>query len=142
MTDWLEDEHEPCLTEQRWPMAPAPPPASRAMAVVGAAVDRRDRARRALPAQSRPRTGGRTACRSRRWRRWPPGSPRYDSGEWDDPPGKLALLYDIERVRQLVRGQDPFDPNRDRAAFCRFLIDAECQPPRGPAAGRMTKLSG
>ena len=23
---------------------------------------------------------------------------RYDSGEWDDPPGKLALLYDLERV--------------------------------------------
>ena len=25
---------------------------------------------------------------------------RYDSGEWDDPPGKLALLYDLERVRR------------------------------------------
>ena len=24
---------------------------------------------------------------------------RYDSGEWDDPPGKLSLLYDVERVR-------------------------------------------
>ncbi len=23
---------------------------------------------------------------------------RYDSGEWDDPPGKLALLWDLERV--------------------------------------------
>ena len=20
---------------------------------------------------------------------------RYDSGEWDDPPGKLALIYDL-----------------------------------------------
>jgi hypothetical protein len=54
---------------------------------------------------------------------------RYDSGEWDDPPGKLALLYDIERVRGLVRGHEPFDPRRDRAAFCRFLVDAGCQPP-------------
>jgi hypothetical protein len=33
---------------------------------------------------------------------------RYDSGEWDDPPGKLALLYDLERVRELVRGHEPF----------------------------------
>src|SRR3981081_34475 len=29
---------------------------------------------------------------------------RYDSGEWDDPPGKLALLYDLERVREMIRG--------------------------------------
>jgi hypothetical protein len=27
----------------------------------------------------------------------------YDSGERDDPPGKLALLYDLERVAQLLR---------------------------------------
>lgn len=54
---------------------------------------------------------------------------RYDCGEWDDPPGKLALLYDLERVRELVRGQDPFYPDRDRAAFRRFLIDSDCQPP-------------
>jgi hypothetical protein len=26
---------------------------------------------------------------------------RYDSGEWDDPPGKLALLYDLERLAAL-----------------------------------------
>ena len=32
-----------------------------------------------------------------------PGSHRYDSGEWDDPPGKLALLYDLERVAALLR---------------------------------------
>lgn len=56
---------------------------------------------------------------------------RYDSGEWDDPPGKLALLYDLERVRELIGGQDPFDPDRDRNAFCRFLIDDGCQPPAG-----------
>jgi hypothetical protein len=56
---------------------------------------------------------------------------RYDSGEWDDPPGKLALLYDLERVRQLIRGADPFDPGRDRAAFTRFLADSGCQPAPG-----------
>lgn len=43
---------------------------------------------------------------------------RYDRGEWDDPPGKLALLYDVERVAVLLRdGDDPFDPDRDRGAF-------------------------
>jgi hypothetical protein len=57
---------------------------------------------------------------------------RYDSGEWDDPPGKLSLLYDLERVRELIRGSEPFDPQRDRAAFARFLIDSGCQPPPGP----------
>jgi hypothetical protein len=47
---------------------------------------------------------------------------RYDSGEWDDPPGKLALLYDLERVAALLRdGNDPFHPDRDRAAFRSFL---------------------
>jgi hypothetical protein len=55
---------------------------------------------------------------------------RYDSGEWDDPPGKLALLYDLERIAVLLReGIDPFYPDRDRAAFVRYLIDLGCQPP-------------
>jgi hypothetical protein len=59
---------------------------------------------------------------------------RYDSGEWDDPPGKLALLYDLERVATLLRdGLDPFDPDRDRAAFARHLIEIGCQPPPGRA---------
>jgi hypothetical protein len=57
---------------------------------------------------------------------------RYDSGEWDDPPGKLALLYDIERVSGLLRdGGDPFHPDRDRLAFARYVIDIGCQPPTG-----------
>lgn len=55
---------------------------------------------------------------------------RYDSGEWDDPPGKLALLYDLERVSLLLRdGTDPFHPRRDRPAFARHLIELGCQPP-------------
>jgi hypothetical protein len=59
---------------------------------------------------------------------------RYDSGEWDDPPGKLALLYDLERVKALLRdGMEPFHPERDRPAFLRYLIDIGCQPPpEGP----------
>ncbi len=57
---------------------------------------------------------------------------RYDCGEWDDPPGKLALLYDIERVSALLRdGSEPFHPDRDRLAFARHLIDIGCQPPPG-----------
>jgi hypothetical protein len=57
---------------------------------------------------------------------------RFDSGEWDDPPGKLALLYDLEPEAMLLRGAgEPFHPDRDRLAFARFLIDAGCQPPPG-----------
>jgi hypothetical protein len=57
---------------------------------------------------------------------------RYDSGEWDDPPGKLALLYDLERIAVLLRdGREPFHPDRDRLAFARYLIDVGCQPPPG-----------
>ena len=56
---------------------------------------------------------------------------RYDPGEWDAPPGKLALLYDLERVRGLIHGSEPFHPQRDRAAFARFLIEAGGQPPPG-----------
>jgi hypothetical protein len=55
---------------------------------------------------------------------------RYDSGEWDDPPGKLSLLYDLERIAMLLRdGNEPFRPDRDRVAFARHLIEIGCQPP-------------
>ena len=61
---------------------------------------------------------------------------RYDSGEWDDPPGKLALLYEIERVAALLHdGGEPFQPDRDRAAFTRHLIGLGCQPPSPQPAG-------
>jgi hypothetical protein len=61
---------------------------------------------------------------------------RYDSGEWDDPPGKLALLYDLERVSILLRdGADPFHPARDRPAYVRHLIELGCQPPPGAEPG-------
>jgi len=59
-------------------------------------------------------------------------SHRYDSGEWDDPPGKLALLYDLERLAALLRdGNEPFHPDRDRLAFARHRIDLGCQRPPG-----------
>ncbi|HEX8975875.1 MAG TPA: hypothetical protein VF781_05125 [Solirubrobacteraceae bacterium] len=60
---------------------------------------------------------------------------RYDSGEWDDPPGKLALLFDLERVSALLRdGLDPFHPERDRAAFVAHLVSLGCEPPPDWAA--------
>jgi hypothetical protein len=57
---------------------------------------------------------------------------RYDSGEWDDPPGKLALLYDLEHISVLLRdGNEPFHPDRDRVPFTRYLIEIGCEPPSG-----------
>ena len=56
---------------------------------------------------------------------------RYDSGEWDDPPGKLALLFDLERVAALLRdGDQPFHPERDRAAFTSDIAELGCSPRR------------
>ena len=58
---------------------------------------------------------------------------RYDSGEWDDAPGKLALLYDLERIAGLLKdGMEPFHPDRDRLAFARHLLELGCQPPPSP----------
>ena len=56
---------------------------------------------------------------------------RYDLGEWDDPPEKVTLVYDLERARELIRDGDLFYADRGGAAFCRFLIGAGCQPPQG-----------
>jgi hypothetical protein len=62
---------------------------------------------------------------------------RYDSGEWDDPPGKLALLCDLERVATLLsHGSDPFHPDRDRLVFARYLVEIGCQPPPDAQARR------
>jgi hypothetical protein len=59
---------------------------------------------------------------------------RYDSGEWDDPPGKLALLYDLDHVSRLLNdGEAPFYPNRDRGLFDRHLTEIGCQPPGSQA---------
>ena len=61
---------------------------------------------------------------------------RYDSGEWDDPPGKLALLFDLERVAAALRdGVDPFNAERDRPAFERHLCLLGCRPPPNGLAG-------
>jgi hypothetical protein len=58
---------------------------------------------------------------------------RYDSEVWDDPPGKLALLYDLERVSSLLReGAEPFYPDRDRAEFTLYLDAIGCTEPAAP----------
>ena len=37
---------------------------------------------------------------------------RYDSGEWDDPPGKLALLYDVEHINAAAARRQRSVPSR------------------------------
>ena len=130
MSEWSDDEHQLGPNERRWPMAP---------------IDLLPRERWrwwdqlwsdvvALGDRYRLRPGNgwweqpiqvEALAALAAW------VERYDSGEWDDPPGKLSLLYDVERVRELIRGNEPFHPSRDRVAFSRFLIDAGCKPPPG-----------
>jgi hypothetical protein len=133
MTEWLEGD-EPCLAKQRWPMAPTHLlPRERWLwwEQLWNDVLMLGERYRVRPAkdwwEDRPAVEAIAAVAA-----W---VARYDSGEWDDPPGKLALLYDLERVRELIRGQEPFDADRDRAAFRRFLIDSGCQPLPGGQPG-------
>lgn len=126
MTDWVEDDR--CPVPDRWPMAPD---------------DLLPRERWLWWEQlwsdaCALRVRYRLAVRSGWWENQVQAEAlaalaawveRYDSGEWDDPPGKLALLYDLDRVAMLLRdGTEPFHPDRDRLPFARFLIDAGCQP--------------
>ncbi len=58
----------------------------------------------------------------------------YDSGTYTDPPGKLQLLWEIERLRAVLRGgEEAFHPARDRAAYERHLasIGADGDPDPG-----------
>lgn len=56
----------------------------------------------------------------------------FDSGAWNDPPSKMQLLFELERVRaQLRGGEDFFEPSRDQEAFERDLQELGCaQEPR------------
>lgn len=60
----------------------------------------------------------------------------YDSGAYNDPPGKLQLLWELERLRAVLRaGEEAFDPEHDRASFDRHLhtIDHPSdEPPANP----------
>lgn len=46
----------------------------------------------------------------------------YDTGAETDPTGKLQLLWELERLRGILRsGEEPFNPERDREAFEQYL---------------------
>ncbi len=48
----------------------------------------------------------------------------YDTGAESDPTGKLQLLWELERLRGVLRaGERPFDPAGDRAAFERHIAN-------------------
>ena len=54
----------------------------------------------------------------------------YDCGDWNDPPGKLALLYDLERLAELLRdGARPVPPRPRPGRVRRHLLELGCQPP-------------
>jgi hypothetical protein len=128
MTDWLDHDDEPC--EQRWPMTPSHLlPRERWLwwdQLWSDVIALGDRYR------IRPCSGWwENSVHVEAFAALAAWVDRYDCGEWDDPPGKLALLYDLERIRELTRGTEPFHADRDRGAFVRFLIDTGCQPPPG-----------
>jgi len=132
MRDWLDDEEVSCLAEQRWPLAPnhlLPRERWLWWEQLWSDVLRLGRRYRLRPAKDwwEDTTAVEALAAVAAW------VERYDSGEWDDPPGKLTLLYDMERVRELIRGEEPFEPQRDRAAFERFLVDID----RHRAGGRI-----
>ena len=134
MSGWLDDG-EPTLAEDRWPLAPIHLlPRERWLwwEQLWADVVMLGERYRIRPAKDWWEGGTQVEALAA-LAAW---VERYDSGEWDDPPGKLALLFDLERVHGLVRGAEPFHPDRDRAAFVRFLVDTGCQPPPGAPHAR------
>jgi hypothetical protein len=49
----------------------------------------------------------------------------YDSGANADPTGKVQLLWELERLRGLLRaGEHAFHPGRDRGVFDRYVDEA------------------
>ena len=48
----------------------------------------------------------------------------YDSGAYSDPPGKLQFLWELERLRAVIRaGERAFDAERDRSGFEQYLAE-------------------
>ncbi len=63
----------------------------------------------------------------------------YDSGAWEDPPGKLNLLSEVDRARERLRaGERAFHPDTDQPAFERHLHTIGCQPPKRERPTRQT----
>jgi hypothetical protein len=64
----------------------------------------------------------------------------YDTGANSDPTGKIQLLWELERLRSLLRaGEEPFDPARDRNQFDRYIatvtLPAPSSDPANPPVG-------
>ena len=55
----------------------------------------------------------------------------FDYANWADPEAKTRLLLQLQSIRELVRGgAQQFDPERDREAFERHLLDQrQCEAP-------------
>jgi hypothetical protein len=53
----------------------------------------------------------------------------YDTAGYSDPPGKIQLLWELERLKTVLRaGERAFDPARDRPAYERHLTAIGCHP--------------
>jgi len=51
----------------------------------------------------------------------------YDTGAYVDPPGKLQLLWELDRLRAVIRGgEHAFDPARHRPAYEQHLAQVGC----------------
>jgi hypothetical protein len=62
----------------------------------------------------------------------------YDTGAYNDPPGKLQLLWELERLRAVLRaGEHAFDYPLDRASFEDHLDTLE-----HPGGTRDTRQAG
>jgi hypothetical protein len=52
----------------------------------------------------------------------------FDSGAWTDPPSKLQLIFELDRVRALLRGgESVFHPERDQEPFEQHLRKLGCE---------------
>jgi hypothetical protein len=113
---------------RRMAAAVARPAPTCAMDLVAAALVRRNPAPRQIP----PRAAL-TVVAGRYSSRGPRSAvrvePRLRHRAWNDLAGKLQLLYDLDRIRGLLRaGGDVFDPDRDGDAFARHLAATGCEP--------------
>ncbi|OAI39390.1 hypothetical protein AYO39_02945 [Actinobacteria bacterium SCGC AG-212-D09] len=142
MTDWLEDRDEPYLAERRWPMEPT----------------------HLLPRERWlwwEQLWSDVIALGKRYRLNPPKDwwedsmkvealaalaawlSRYDSGEWDDPAGKLALLYDVERIAGWSVAKTRSTPNGTEEPSSGFSSTAAAWRRRKPGlTGALDETTG
>jgi hypothetical protein len=64
----------------------------------------------------------------------------YDSGSYTDPPGKLQLLFELERLRAVLRaGEQPLDASRDRPLFDRYVQQLNADEGDEPAGAELER---